>query len=139
MSERGMRLGWIGVGRMGLALATRLLEAGHPLAVFNRTREKALPLTELGATVVDTPADLAARDIVFTMVAGSADVEEVVNGPDGLLSRSGEVPRVIVDSTTISPGVAERIRAAAKTRGAAMLAAPVSGNPKVAASGRLTI
>ena len=58
MSERGMRLGWIGVGRMGLALATRLLEAGHPLAVFNRTREKALPLAELGATVVDTPADL---------------------------------------------------------------------------------
>jgi 3-hydroxyisobutyrate dehydrogenase-like beta-hydroxyacid dehydrogenase len=139
MSERDMRLGWIGVGRMGRVLATRLLEAGHPLAVYNRTREKAQPLEERGATVVDAPADLADCDIVFTMVAGSADVEEVVNGPNGLLSRSGAGPRVIVDSTTISPAVAELIRAAAEQRGTAMLAAPVSGNPKVAASGRLTI
>ena len=90
-------------------------------------------------TVVDTPAELADRDIVFTMVAGSADVEEVVSGPSGLLSRSGVSPRVIVDSTTISQAAAERIRAAAEERGTAMLAAPVSGNPKVAASGRLTI
>jgi 3-hydroxyisobutyrate dehydrogenase-like beta-hydroxyacid dehydrogenase len=130
------RLGWLGLGRMGLVLAKRLLEAGHELAVYNRTREKAEPLAELGATVVDAPADLADCDIVFTMVAGSADVEEVVNG---LLSRNDHAPRVIVDSTTISPGAAERIRAAAAERGTAMLAAPVSGNPKVAASGRLTI
>ncbi len=124
---------------MGLVLATRLLEAGHPLAVYNRTRDKAQALESLGATVVDTPAELADRDIVFTMVAGSADVEEVVSGPSGLLSRSGVSPRVIVDSTTISEAAAERIRAAAEERGTAVLAAPVSGNPKVAASGRLTI
>jgi 3-hydroxyisobutyrate dehydrogenase-like beta-hydroxyacid dehydrogenase len=124
---------------MGLALATRLLEAGHPLAVYNRTREKALPLEELGATLVDAPADLADCDIVFTMVAASADVEEVVNGPRGVMSRPDVVPGVIVDSTTISPAEAEQIRAAVEKRGAAMLAAPVSGNPKVAASGRLTI
>jgi 3-hydroxyisobutyrate dehydrogenase-like beta-hydroxyacid dehydrogenase len=134
-----MRLGWIGIGRMGRALATRLLEAGHPLAVYNRTREKAQALEELGATVVDAPVELADRDIVFTMVAGSADVEEVVSGPSGLLSRPGVTPRVIIDSTTISPAAAERIRAAAEKCGTAMLAAPVSGNPKVAASGRLTI
>jgi 3-hydroxyisobutyrate dehydrogenase-like beta-hydroxyacid dehydrogenase len=66
-------------------------------------------------------------------------VEQVVCGPDGLLSRSDTAPRVIVDSTTISPKAAEQVRAAAQTRGTAMLAAPVSGNPKVAASGRLTI
>jgi 3-hydroxyisobutyrate dehydrogenase-like beta-hydroxyacid dehydrogenase len=139
MSDRGVRLGWIGVGRMGRVLATRLLEAGHPLAVYNRTRERAEALAELGATVVERPVDLADCDVVFTMVAGSSDVEEVVNGPTGLLSRPGVAPRVIVDSTTISPAVAEQIRAMAAKRGSAMLAAPVSGNPKVAASGRLTI
>jgi 3-hydroxyisobutyrate dehydrogenase-like beta-hydroxyacid dehydrogenase len=137
--DQKVRLGWIGVGRMGLALATRLVEAGHDLSVYNRTREKCAPLAALGAKVVDAPADLADRNIVFTMVAGSGDVEEVVNGPKGLLSRDDYAPRVIVDSTTISPAVAEQVRAVAAKRGTAMLAAPVSGNPKVAASGRLTI
>ena len=137
--DQHAKLGWIGVGRMGLVLAKRLLEAGRELSVYNRTREKSKPLAALGATIVDVPADLADRDIVFTMVAGSADVEQVVNGPEGLLSRDDRVPRVIVDSTTISPAVAEEIRAAAAKHGTAMLAAPVSGNPKVAASGRLTI
>jgi 3-hydroxyisobutyrate dehydrogenase-like beta-hydroxyacid dehydrogenase len=137
--EQGVRLGWIGLGRMGEVLASRLLEAGCPLSVYNRTREKCAPLAGLGATVVDVPGDLADRDIVFTMVGGSADVQQVVQGPDGLLSRSDAVPRVIVDSTTISPSAAEQVRAEAAKRGAAMLAAPVSGNPKVAASGRLTI
>jgi 3-hydroxyisobutyrate dehydrogenase len=136
--ETGMRLGWIGVGRMGQQLATRLLEAGLDLAVYNRTAEKAKPLAELGATIVESPVDLADRDIVFTMVAGSADVEAVVSGPNGLLSGT-VTPRVIVDSTTISPAAAENVRAAALERGTAMLAAPVSGNPKVVASGRLTI
>ena len=124
---------------MGRALVTRLLDAGHEVAVYNRTREKAQPLAELGATIVDSPADLADRDIVFTMVAGSADVEEIVTG-DGLLSREGVGPGLIVDSTTISPGgLRPRSAHVAERRGTAMLAAPVSGNPKVAASGRLTI
>jgi 3-hydroxyisobutyrate dehydrogenase len=130
------RLGWVGVGRMGRALVTRLLNAGHEVGVYNRTRAKADDLQGIGATVVDSPAELADRDIVFTMVAGSRDVEEVVGG---LLSQDGARPRLIVDSTTISPAVAEGIRAYAQERGTAMLAAPVSGNPKVAESGRLTI
>jgi 3-hydroxyisobutyrate dehydrogenase-like beta-hydroxyacid dehydrogenase len=134
-----MRLGWIGVGRMGRVLVTRLLEAGHEVGVYNRTRAKAEPLAELGATIVDSPADLADRDVVFTMVAGSADVDDVVSGPNGLLSHPDRAPGLVVDSTTISPAVATEIRAALERRGTAMLAAPVSGNPKVAASGRLTI
>jgi 3-hydroxyisobutyrate dehydrogenase len=134
-----MRLGWIGLGRMGLALSSRLLEAGHDVAVYNRTRSKAQPLADRGATLVDNPADLADRDIVFTMVAGSADVAEVVSGPNGLLSRAEVAPGLIVDSTTISPTAAAEIREAAAARGVPMLAAPVSGNPKVVASGRLTI
>lgn len=129
-------LGWVGVGRMGHALVSRLLAAGHDVAVYNRTREKALGLVELGATLVDSVADLADRDIVFTMVADSADVDVVVAA---LLSRPQVQPGLIVDSTTISPAAGESIRARAAERGTAMLAAPVSGNPKVAASGRLTI
>jgi 3-hydroxyisobutyrate dehydrogenase-like beta-hydroxyacid dehydrogenase len=136
MEDRITRLGWVGVGRMGHALVSRLLSAGYEVAIYNRTREKALDLVELGATVVDSVADLADREIVFTMVAGSADVEEVV---DALLSRADTQPGLIVDSTTISPSAGESIRARAAERGTAMLAAPVSGNPKVAASGRLTI
>jgi 3-hydroxyisobutyrate dehydrogenase-like beta-hydroxyacid dehydrogenase len=137
--DQSVRLGWIGVGRMGLVLATRLLEAGHDVGVYNRTRAKCEPLAELGATIADSPAELADRDVVFTMVAGSADVEEVVSGPQGLLSRSDAAPDLIIDSTTISPAAAAAVRAAAKRRGTAMLAAPVSGNPKVVRSGRLTI
>ncbi|MGI9607568.1 MAG: NAD(P)-binding domain-containing protein, partial [Acidimicrobiales bacterium] len=68
------KVGWIGVGRMGYAIATRLLEGGVDLSVYNRTKSKAEPLVELGAKVVDTPLDLGGCDIVFTMVAGPQDV-----------------------------------------------------------------
>ena len=132
------RLGWIGVGRMGAILATRLLEAGYDVAVYNRTRAKAEPLERLGATIVNTPAELADRDVVFTMVAGSNDVREVIGGANGLLSGEA-VPSLIIDSTTISPSAAADVRAQVEARGVALLAAPVSGNPKVVASGRLTI
>jgi 3-hydroxyisobutyrate dehydrogenase-like beta-hydroxyacid dehydrogenase len=124
---------------MGRALVTRLLEAGHQVGVYNRTREKAADLESLGATIVDSAADLADREIVFTMVAGSNDVEEIVCGAEGLLSRADAAPKLIVDSTTIAPAAATAIRESAAARGTAMLAAPVSGNPNVAKSGRLTI
>ncbi len=129
------RLGWIGAGRMGAILATRLLQAGYDVAVYNRTRAKAQPLAELGATLVDAPRELADRDIVFTMVAGSSDVQEVI----GDLLGGAQIPGLIIDSTTISPSAAADIRAWVESRGVEMLAAPVSGNPKVVASGRLTI
>jgi 3-hydroxyisobutyrate dehydrogenase len=137
--DNGMRLGWIGAGRMGFALASRLLAAGHDVAVWNRTRAKAEPLAEQGATLVDAPADLADRDLVFTMVGGDRDFQAVVLGDGGLLSRDDAAPRVLVDSTTISPGASQVVREAADRRGTAVLAAPVSGNPKVVAAGRLTI
>src|SRR6202020_1888692 len=133
------RLGWVGCGRMGVALATRLLEAGCDLAVYNRTRSKAEPLAELGATIVEDSADLADRDVVFTTLAGSADFEQVVAGPGGLLSTSAVAPSIIVDSTTISAEASENVRAKAAARGTALLAAPVSGNPKVVKAGRLTM
>jgi 3-hydroxyisobutyrate dehydrogenase len=79
-----VRVGWAGAGRMGFQMVTRLLGAGYEVWVWNRTRAKAEPLAELGATLVDTPADLAACDVVFTMVAGSDDLVDVVTG---ILSR----------------------------------------------------
>src|SRR5215211_712230 len=132
------RLGWIGTGRMGYSLATRLLEAGCDLAVYNRTRAKAEPLAELGATIVDSPAELADREIVFTIVSGSDDFVEVVIGPSGLLSDAATSPRIVVDSTTVSADASERVRGEAGERGVSLLAAPVSGNPKVVAAGLLT-
>jgi 3-hydroxyisobutyrate dehydrogenase len=133
------RLGWVGAGRMGAALATRLLDAGCELAVYNRTRAKAEPLAARGATIVDRATELADRDIVFTTLAGSTDFEQVLIGPDGLLSGDGAAPSVIVDSTTISAEASERVRTKAAARGTALLAAPVSGNPKVVKAGRLTM
>jgi 3-hydroxyisobutyrate dehydrogenase len=137
--DNGTRIGWIGTGRMGAALARRLLEAGHDVAVFNRTRSKAEALAEIGATVVDSPADLADRDIVFTMVGGSDDFKEVVIGPRGVLSRDGTAPRMLIDSTTISQAASDEVRAAAARTDTHVLAAPVSGNAKVVAAGRLTM
>ncbi len=133
------RLGWVGAGRMGHALVTRLLEAGCDVAVYNRTRAKAEPLAELGATIVDRPAELGDRDIVFTVVAGPGDFKQVVTGPEGVLSGGGPNPSVIVDSTTISAEASAVVRAEAEKRGTALLAAPVSGNPKVVKAGRLTM
>jgi len=133
-----LRLGWLGVGRMGYPLASRLLDAGCDVAVYNRTRAKAEPLSERGATVVDRPADLADRDIVFTMVAGSNDFTDVTIGPEGILAQDGTVPRIVIDSSTVSVEASTRVRDHAAKIGSALLAAPVSGNPKVVKAGRLT-
>jgi 3-hydroxyisobutyrate dehydrogenase len=132
-------LGWVGTGRMGYAIATRLLEAGCDLAVYNRTRAKAEPLAELGAKVVDTPAELADRDIVFTMVAGSEDFQAVVTGESGLLSSPDVAPSMIVDSSTVSSEASAEVRAQTDARGVDLLAAPVSGNPSVVDAGKLTL
>jgi 3-hydroxyisobutyrate dehydrogenase len=135
---RGRSLGWVGTGRMGYSLVSRLLEAGCDVAVYNRTRAKAEPLADLGATIVDSPAELATREIVFTIVSGSDDFKAVVTGPAGLLSRPGQSPRIIVDSTTASPSASAAVRERADAVGTTLLAAPVSGNPKVVAAGLLT-
>ncbi len=133
------RVGWIGTGRMGYQLAARLLAAGVDTWVWNRTRSKAEPLAAKGAKVVDTPAELAECDIVFTMVAGPEDVIEVTLGENGVLSRQDARPAIIVDSTTIDPATSRRLTDEAAAMGTAVLAAPVSGNPKVVKSGKLTV
>jgi 3-hydroxyisobutyrate dehydrogenase len=131
-------LGWIGTGRMGYPLARRLIESGGDVSIYNRTRSKADPLADLGARIVGSPADLADRDIVFTMVSGNEDLREVALGPAGVLAADGVQPSILIDSSTVSAEVSHEIGTHGRARGTALLAAPVSGNPKVVRSGRLT-
>jgi 3-hydroxyisobutyrate dehydrogenase-like beta-hydroxyacid dehydrogenase len=138
INEKSKTVGWIGAGRMGYALIERLLDAGHDVSVYNRTRSKAEPLAARGAKLVDTPAQLADRDVVFIMVAASDDLEHVTVGEDGLLTADVS-PQIIIDSSTVSAAISEKIRGLAANRGTALLAAPVSGNPKVVRSGKLTL
>jgi 3-hydroxyisobutyrate dehydrogenase len=135
-NNNGHRIGWIGVGRMGRPLVTRLLEAGCDVAVYNRTRDRAEPLAGLGAVIVDTPRALADRDIVFTTVAGPADFTSVMlDAETGVLSDPGVAPAVLVDCSTISAEASDGVRRAAAQRGATLMAAPISGNGRHVAGG----
>ena len=135
---RRYRLGWIGTGRMGYAMAARLLHAGCQVVVYNRTRAKAEPLAALGASIVDSAAALAGCDIVFTSVSTSDDLISVITGPRGLLT-GHQTPKLLVDTSSVSEEASAKMRAAAAKRGTQMLAAPVSGNAKVVETGKLTL
>jgi 3-hydroxyisobutyrate dehydrogenase len=122
---------------MGKAMAHNLVAQGHQLAVWNRTIEKARHIE--GATVADSPSDLAARsDLVMICVSDTPDVEEVVQGPRGVLS--GLQPRsLVIDHSTISPSVTRTLAMAVQDQGGHWLDAPVSGGPEGASRGTLTI
>ena len=132
------KLGWIGIGRMGYAMAERLAKAGCDITVWNRTRSKAEPLAKSGAKVADSLAELAACDIVFTMVSTGKDVKEVLFGPNGVGAK-GRMPMIVVDSTSISLEESAEIREKLGKLGVKLLAAPVSGNAKVIKAGKLTV
>jgi 3-hydroxyisobutyrate dehydrogenase len=133
------KLGWIGAGgRMGYAMAERLAKAGADVAVYNRTRAKVEPLAKAGCSIVDVPADLAGRDLIFITVAASDDLKEVTLGAKGVLSVAGKQPKMLIDSSSVSEEASAAVREAAAKRGVQMLAAPVSGNAKVVKAGKLT-
>jgi 3-hydroxyisobutyrate dehydrogenase len=138
MTAHGSRVGWIGTGRMGHAMVERLLAAGQDVHVWNRTRAKAEDLAEHGASIVDSVAALATRDVVFTTVAADADLLAVTVGGGGLL-RQETAPAYLVDSSTVSAETSDAVRQAAQQRGTTLLAAPVSGNAKVVRAGKLSI
>ena len=134
-----MKLGFIGTGVMGSAVVRHLLEAGHEVAVYNRTKAKADPLVTEGAVWADTPKAVAEQsNILFTMVGYPKDVEEIYYGESGIFSAdvSG---RILVDLTTSTPTLAEKIAKTAKEKGADALDAPVSGGDLGAKNGTLTI
>jgi 3-hydroxyisobutyrate dehydrogenase len=139
MPDNDLTVGWIGAGRMGAAMATRLARAGVPPAVWNRTRSKALATVEAGCSVADSLADLRDRDVVFTMVAAEADLHAVLLGEDGLLTDPDHLPGIVVDCSTVSTEGSELVRAECMARGVPFLAAPVSGNGKVVKAGKLSI
>ncbi len=132
------RVGWIGTGRMGAAMAGRLARAGVALTVWNRTRAKAEPLADLGAMVADAVTDLADHDVVFTMVSSDKDLVQVLLGDGGLLTGATR-PSVVVDCSTVATETSEQVRAECDSRAVAFLAAPVSGNGKVVRAGKLSL
>ena len=125
------RIGWIGLGRMGKAMVKRLTAAGHPVEVWNRTAAKAAPLAEYGATVVGGRQELAGCDIVFTMVSTTDDLKQVLFDPaGGLVARNdanAKLPRLVVDSSSISQEGSAEVRTRLEALGVGYLCAPVSG------------
>lgn len=134
-----MRVAVIGLGTMGAPMARHLLANGHEVTVHNRTREKELPLAEVGAQRADSPADAArSAEAVLTCVSDTPDLEAVVLGPDGAAStlRSGGV---VVDCSTVSPSATAELAERLLERGIGLVDAPVSGGSEGAERGTLTI
>ncbi|AJZ63264.1 NAD-binding of NADP-dependent 3-hydroxyisobutyrate dehydrogenase family protein [Paraburkholderia fungorum] len=132
-------IGFIGLGIMGAAMAARLAAAGYPLHVYNRTRAKAAPLIEVGASWHATPKALAeATDVIITIVGMPDDVRALYLGDDGLIANARR-DAVLIDMTTSSPQLAEELAVHAAASGVHMLDAPVSGGDVGAREGRLSI
>ncbi len=133
------RIGFVGLGTMGAAMAANVVRAGFPLTVWNRTPGRAPELADLGATVADTPAGVAAEsDIVVVCVADTADVEAVLFGPGGI-SEGAQEGLLVIDCSTIAPSGSWRFAERLDAMGLAMVDAPVSGGSEGARNGTLTI
>lgn len=128
-----MRIGFIGLGQMGAAIATNLVKAGHEVTVWNRSVTKADALVEAGAIRADGPVDAAQGDLVMTMLADDRAVEAVVFGDGGI----AEAPALHVGHSTISIALADRL--AAESRAGGYVSAPVFGRPPAAAAGKLFV
>lgn len=132
-------LGFVGLGVMGGGIARRLLEAGHTVHGYNRTREKARPLETIGLVVEDTPRDAAEKaDVVLSMVTNVKALRAVSEGPDGILA--GLAPgKIWVDHSTASPAASRELAERVRELGADMVDAPVSGSVSTLEEGRLSI
>ncbi|MEM6504930.1 MAG: NAD(P)-dependent oxidoreductase [Planctomycetota bacterium] len=140
MKDNSTQLGYIGLGIMGLPMARNLLNAGYPVAVWNRTPSKARPLVERGAVLADSPADLAERGpaVIFLNVTDTPDVEEVLFGDLGL-AKTAKPGTIVVDHSTISPDATRDFGMRLAERGIEFLDAPVSGGDIGAQNGTLSI
>ncbi len=132
-------IGFIGLGLMGEPMAKRMLDAGFPLNIWNRTKAKTADLSKRGAKVMNSPEEVAARsDVTITMVFDDTALEAVTFGENGILAGISD-PSILIDMSTVSPNISSRVGSAMLERGANMLRAPVSGSTKVAEAGKLTI
>jgi 3-hydroxyisobutyrate dehydrogenase len=138
MVENKQKIGWIGVGRMGLPMAERLLKAGYDVSIWNRTRSKAEPLAKLGGKVVDNLLELKDVDVLFSIVSTGKDLDQVYFGKNSVTGHGGKLPKIFVDCSTISVEESAAIRDRLKQLGSDYVAAPVSGNAKVIKAGKLS-
>eukprot|EP00250_Pteridium_aquilinum_P006915 c16743_g1_i1 orf=117-1052(+) len=132
-----LRVGWIGTGLMGLPMCLHLRRAGYPVTVYNRTRSKAQPLCEEGATFVPSPLAVAERsDVVFTMLTSARDVRQVLLGPAGVFEglRPGAI---VVDTSSSEPSLARELFQVGLSKGIHCVDAPVSGGDVGARAGTL--
>jgi 3-hydroxyisobutyrate dehydrogenase-like beta-hydroxyacid dehydrogenase len=134
-----MRIGFIGLGNMGAAIAANLLRAQHDVTIWNRSPEKGRPLLEAGATIAASPREAAAgREVVFTMLADDAALDSVVAGENGL--HAGLAPGALhISMSTIAVATADRIAAAHRAQGRHFLCAPVFGRPEAAVAAKLFV
>jgi len=132
-------LGFIGLGAMGGRITKRLLDAGHSVTGYNRTRSKAQWLLDAGMSWADTPREVAeAADVIFTMVTHTRALHEVLGGPDGVLA--GLINgKIYIDMSTVSPDASKRLAIQVAAKGAQMLDAPVSGSAITLEQGNLSI
>lgn len=132
-------IGWIGLGNMGIPLSQRLLDAGFPVTVYNRSKEKEAALGAMGAKVASTPAQLIKEtDIVFLMVSDDQAVRDLFTGDNGLLSAKAS-GKLIINMSTVSPAISKEFAAACEQQGSEYVDAPVSGSVKQAQEGQLVI
>jgi 3-hydroxyisobutyrate dehydrogenase-like beta-hydroxyacid dehydrogenase len=132
-------VGFIGLGKMGGRMVKRLLDAGHTVTGYNRTRSRAQWLLDAGMRWGDTPrAVAAAADVTLSMVADTAALHAIADGPDGLLAGLGP-GKIYVDMSTVSPAASQELARRVAERGAQMLDAPVSGSPLTLEEGNLSI
>jgi 3-hydroxyisobutyrate dehydrogenase len=127
------------MGRMGYPMAERLVKDGCQVHIWNRTRAKAEPLAEKGATLVDSPAELNSVDVLFTMVSTGNDLEQIYFGENGVATgANGSMPKIFVDCSSIGFEQSAELRGRLKEKGAEFIASPVSGNGKCVKSGKLS-
>jgi 3-hydroxyisobutyrate dehydrogenase-like beta-hydroxyacid dehydrogenase len=132
-------LGYIGLGVMGGQMAERLMNHGHTVTGYNRTRAKAQWLIDKGMTFADTPRGVAeAADVIFSMVTNSSALEHVAHGPDGIVAGIS-AGKVLIDMSTVSPGVSKSLAQKIREKGADMVDAPVSGSVITLQQGKLSV
>jgi len=133
------RVAFIGLGRMGLGMAGRLLDAGHDVAVYNRTAGKAAPLTARGARLAESPRAAAdGADAVVSMVADDAASRSMWLGDEGALAGPA-TNALVIECSTLSYDWVEELAGAATARGLRYIDCPVTGLPDVAARGAVTL
>lgn len=138
-SKKSQKVAFIGTGVMGRSMALHLLEAGYPLSVYNRTKEKAGDVLDAGAEWADGPGAAAeGADFVITIVGFPADVREVYLGENGVLDHARK-GAILIDMTTSEPSLAKEIHEAARAKGVSALDAPVSGGDVGARNATLSI